>query len=231
MIDLATTNDPAVLHLLRQHPKVTAVETGDAPLRFQQGEWAREVAVGISECEVRGVPELMDNNPMVCADSVAVPSAGATLAVLALGQLVRAGILVEGPALLANMEVSAEELGYFLGPMGVTTQVEEVELRSAVAVTAICAIATPDRLEDLDDLYAEAYGRSAFVGNGDDAAWDVSRIVGTPYALYRLRIAPDQPQSLLTVQVMADRDGKCGAAQIVHAMNIMAGLEETLGIA
>jgi hypothetical protein len=30
---------------------------------------------------------------------------------------------------------------------------------------------------------------------------------------------------------MSDRDGKCGAAQFVHALNIMCGFEESLGIA
>jgi N-acetyl-gamma-glutamylphosphate reductase len=29
---------------------------------------------------------------------------------------------------------------------------------------------------------------------------------------------------------MADRNGKCGAAQVVHAMNVMCGFEESLGI-
>jgi N-acetyl-gamma-glutamylphosphate reductase len=29
---------------------------------------------------------------------------------------------------------------------------------------------------------------------------------------------------------MADRDGKAGAAQVVHALNVMCGFEESLGI-
>jgi N-acetyl-gamma-glutamylphosphate reductase len=37
--------------------------------------------------------------------------------------------------------------------------------------------------------------------------------------------------SLLTVQVMIDRNGKGGAAQVVHAFNVMNGFEESLGIA
>jgi N-acetyl-gamma-glutamylphosphate reductase len=48
--------------------------------------------------------------------------------------------------------------------------------------------------------------------------------------VYRLRVTPNDNASLLTIQVLADRDGKCGAAQVVHMMNVMAGFEETLGL-
>ena len=105
-----------------------------------------------------------------------------------------------------------------------------MDFGTVVAATVISAIQTPDRLEDLDDLYEEAFGRSFFVRRDEASEWDVKLVKSKPHSLYRMRISPDKPQSLLTVQVMADKDGKCGAAQVVHCMNVMAGFEETLGI-
>jgi hypothetical protein len=63
----------------------------------------------------------------------------------------------------------------------------------------------------------------------DDASiWDKGLVEGEPFALYRLSLMHDQPESLLKIQVIADKDGKCGAAQIVHAFNVMCGFEESL---
>ncbi|MFX9858936.1 hypothetical protein ABTP71_18620, partial [Acinetobacter baumannii] len=82
----------------------------------------------------------------------------------------------------------------------------------------------------LASLFDECYQRAFFVGAAE--TWDTREVAGKPHAVYHLRLTPGQEQtSLLTVQVMADREGKCGAAQIVHKLNVMCGLEETLGIA
>jgi len=64
----------------------------------------------------------------------------------------------------------------------------------------------------------------------DGQAWDPSLVARKAAAAYRLSFAADDPTSLLTVRIMADKDGKCGSAQVVHAMNVMCGFEETLGI-
>jgi N-acetyl-gamma-glutamylphosphate reductase len=106
-----------------------------------------------------------------------------------------------------------------------------VPLAGVVVATVIAAIQTPPRLQDIDDLYEERFGRSFFVQRQDSGDWDVKLVLGTQNAVYRLRIAPDEPQSLLTIQVMADENGKCGAGALVHAMNVMAGFEESLGLA
>jgi N-acetyl-gamma-glutamylphosphate reductase len=55
-------------------------------------------------------------------------------------------------------------------------------------------------------------------------------VAGKPFSAYRLRVVPDEPNSLLTVRLLSDPLGKCGAAQVVHAMNVMCGFEESLGI-
>jgi hypothetical protein len=236
MIDLAEAGDPCLLSILRKHPHVARVD--EAPLqgvRFRQGSWQRSVGVGQPGLEVAGLVELMDNNPLVCADTASVPDAASTLALIALGPLVRAGLLAESPTVLVNVPGDAALLGAFLAkegwPHGATLASEEMDFGTVCAATVIAAILTPDRLEDIDDLYEEAYGRSFFVSRDEESEWDVKLVKNQPFALFRLRIAADNPQSLLTVQVMADQNGKCGPAQVVHCMNVMAGFEETIGIA
>ena len=64
----------------------------------------------------------------------------------------------------------------------------------------------------------------------DSTAITLDTVRGKPFAVYRLRFAPDESKSLLTVQVMADSRGKCGAGQVVHALNVMCGFEESLGV-
>jgi hypothetical protein len=177
----------------------------------------------------------MDNNPLVCADAASVPDPASTLALIALGPLIRAGLLHERPTLMINVEADETQVDAFLAREGwregATVSSESLDFGSVVAATVMAEVRTPKRLEDLDDLYEECYGRSFFVRRDEMADWDVSLVQGKPHALYRMRIAVEDPVSLLTIQVMADRDGKCGAAQIVHCMNVMAGFEETFGIA
>jgi N-acetyl-gamma-glutamylphosphate reductase len=114
---------------------------------------------------------------------------------------------------------------------GVTSFFENQDLASVVACTAMALIRTPDKLEDIDELYEESFGRSFFIRRDEESDWTPDIVADKPWAAYRLRITPDAASSLLTIQVMADRNGKCGAAQVVHAMNLMAGFEESLGIA
>lgn len=136
--------------------------------------------------------------------------------------------------MLVSIASSEEEIAPFLEPLGwaegLTLVGEEADLGGAVAATVICAVRTPERLEDLDDLYEERYGRTFYMRRDESAEWHVNLVLGQPFALYRLRIAPDEPNSLLTIQIMADAEGKCGAAQLVHAMNVMCGFEESLGL-
>src|SRR5215218_131169 len=101
MIDRAEASDPRLLELLRNHPRVAEVTTSDEPcLAFHQGPWNRRVLSGDPTPALAGLVELMDNNPLVCADEASVPDPASTLALIALGPLIRAGLLVESATML-----------------------------------------------------------------------------------------------------------------------------------
>lgn len=203
-------------------------------LVFFQGAWRREIRVGDVDGAVFGLVELEDNNPLVCADVTSVPSAAGTLALVALGPLARACLLLEPPLLQLSFEADEERVARELAVTGwsggVTLDCEPRDLGGVLAAAAIAEIPTLDRFEELDELYEEAYGRSFFVREAEEAEWHVDLVRGRPNAAYRLRLTPGDDRSLLTVLAMADAEGKCGAAQIVHAMNVMACFEEGLGI-
>ena len=235
MIDRAEASDPRLLSFLRAHPHVKeVVQSGGPGLRFHQGSWSRSIVVGDPSLEVAGLVELMDNNPLVCADCVSVPDPGSTLTLIAIGPLIRAGLLVEAPTDITNFSADPELIGRFLAMEGwnegVTYHEEPIDLGPVLVASCIAAITTPSRLEDIDDLYEEAYGRSFFVRRCEEG-WDIGLVHGLNHAAYKMQITEDHPNSLLSIQAMADKDGKCGAAQVIHCMNVMAGFEETLGIA
>ncbi len=236
MIDHASSGDREVLRLLRQHPKVTAVqEDTSAGISFRQGEWHRSVVQGDSQTELYGLVELMDNNPLVCADQMSIPTPIGVLAAIALGPLIVSGLLYEEPTILASNgddKYAIDELLRREGwEGGAILSADEKDLGGLLAATVIAAIRTPSRLEDIDDLYEERFGRSFFVHRDEISEWHVDLVRGSQNALFRLRIVPDEPYSLLTIQAMADRKGKCGAGALIHAMNVMAGFEESLGLA
>ncbi len=235
MIDRAEASDSRLLSYLSKHPDVSSVtEASITGLRFTQGSWHRSIEIANPSLEVAGLVELMDNNPLVCADAASVPDPASTLTLIAVGPLVRAGLLVEAPTVITNFTADEELINQFLAKEGwsegVTYHCENIDLGPVLVASCICAIKTPDRLEDIDDLYEESFGRSFFVRRCEEG-WDVSLVHGQPHAAFKMSITPDQPNSLLSIQVMADKDGKCGAAQIVHCMNVMAGFEETVAIA
>ncbi|CAN5423232.1 hypothetical protein BH11ARM1_BH11ARM1_11320 [soil metagenome] len=236
MIQRATSADPAILGLLRKHPKVERVEVGGSSgIEFEIGHWSRAVVIDDLSVEIKGLVEMMDNNPMVCADVVSIPSGAATLALIAFGPLIDAGILVEPPTFLASDSRGTELIADWLKTVGwsagVTLHDEPQELGSILAATGMAAIRTPADLEDIDELYAERFGRSFFVRRNEEMVWATSLVEGQPYACYRMRITPDEPYSLLSLSLLGDRNGKAGAGSAVHAMNVMAGFEESLGVA
>ena len=236
MISVARSSDPTVLEFLRRHPRVNAVEAGNGPgLEFLCGDQLRRVLVGDADAEVAGLVELIDNNPMVCADTVSVGDPLSTLSMVALGPIAWAGMIVERPTVISSFDGDEALVDDFLKTVGwnegATVHVEPKDLGSVRALTAIAAILTPGDWNDVDDIYEERYGRSFFIRRDEDSDWDRALVHGKPYAKYRLRYSPDDMVSLLTISVLADAAGKCGAAQVVHAMNVMAGFEESLGVA
>jgi hypothetical protein len=229
-------SDPRVLEMLGRHPRVRSVEPSEHQgIRFNDGEWAREVRVGDPTVEQFGLLELMDNNPLLCADSVSVPSPAGTLALLALGPAAIAGLLLERPVLVLSFPASESEVGDALQSVGwsegADLHIEALELGDVLVASAIAVVSTPTDLSELEEVYGERYDRSFFVRRVEESQWARDSVSGTPVAGYRISVAPDTGTSLLTVRVMAARSGKCGAAQLVHTMNVMCGFEETLGIA
>jgi N-acetyl-gamma-glutamylphosphate reductase len=45
-----------------------------------------------------------------------------------------------------------------------------------------------------------------------------------------LELTEGESESLLAIHIMADINGKAGAGQFVHTMNVMCGFEESLGL-
>ncbi|MCW5938845.1 MAG: hypothetical protein KF884_05135 [Fimbriimonadaceae bacterium] len=227
-------SDPALRALLEAHPEFepTGTPAEGLTVRWEQGDWRRSVTAGSTATEVRGLAELMDNNPLVCADVASVPSQVGTLALIALGPLARAALLVEAPALRANQDDPS--LDSWLATEGwsggTVFEADRADLGSVLAVTAWAVVPTPDAPEELAELYDEAFSRSFYVRRDQDSDWDTRLVAGRPWACYRLAVTPDDPHCLIRVQVMADRNGKAGAAQVVHALNVMCGFEESLGI-
>jgi N-acetyl-gamma-glutamylphosphate reductase len=221
--------DLALVSLLSGHPGVEVVDGFcDCALCFDQDGWERRLVVGDPSVEAGGLVELADNNPMVCADVVTVPGPVATLALIALGPLVQAGLVLEEPVLQVA-GAGEEDVPGFLGRDAFVSYGEEY-LQGCVAVNAMAVITTPGDWGEIDELYRERFAHSFYVREHMDEKWDVSLVKDRPFALYSLACTQGEETSLLTVKAMADRDGKCGAAQIVHAMNVMCGFEESLGI-
>jgi N-acetyl-gamma-glutamylphosphate reductase len=234
MVQIVRPSDPVLVRLLSAHLGVTLVDGSFDGLSILQGDWKRELVVGDPSCEVAGLVELMDNNPLVCCDRASVPGAVATLALVALGPLARAGLILEEPVMQVG---GADDDGTVPGFLaregwggGVAVSVGDEDLKGAVAANVVAMVPTPGDWGEIDELYRECYAHSFYVRESSEGVWDAGMVIGRPHACYRLSRTAGEGTSLLTVQAMADRDGKCGAAQMVHAMNVMCGFEESLGL-
>lgn len=203
-------------------------------LTFWQGSWKRVIKIEDPHVAEFGLVELIDNNPLVCTDAFSVPGPLTTLLMLAAGPLIDAGLLLEAPVVITNAPIedcrSNEFLASYGWHEGAIIDAEAVEGLDVYALNMFAKIRTPERDSDIDDLYAEKFARSFYISRDETSEWDSRLVKGRPHALFRLRITPGEEESLLTVQSMADVNGKCGAAQMVHAMNVMCGFEECFGI-
>ncbi len=75
--------------LLSRHPHIEWMGEASSGIRFQQGAWERRIEADRPDLPIKGLIELMDNNPIVCADEMSVPGPASTLALIALGPLLR----------------------------------------------------------------------------------------------------------------------------------------------
>ena len=219
-------------HLLENHPAGAELSPNDDFTFESQALWRRSVLTGVSEGALTGLIELADNNPFVCADKVSTPSPLSTLALIALGPLIRACLPADEIMLQASKSLAVPDLGSLLDELGinqsVTLALDDQDLGSVIALNALVPIEEMPDWSLIDDLFEESYGRSFYVRKA--AEWSAAEVSGRPWALYDLRHTPGEDIGLLTVRVMADLRGKAGEAQMIHTFNVMAGYEEHLGI-
>ncbi len=209
------------------------MESQNPGVQFSIEAWDREIRIGDTSSEFYGLIEVMDNNPLVCADSMSVPGPGATLALIALAPLAQAGLIVDSPVLVLNFEDDHAEIEQAVASVGwldgLAIHAEPTDLSGVLAATAMVCVRSPLEFEELQSLYEETFGRSFYI-RSTEAAWTPDVVLQKPYAMYRLSIQTDHPTSLVTVRVLSDPNGKCGASQVIHAMNVMCGFEESLGV-
>lgn len=230
----AGSADPEIQSLLEKHPEVEANLTTTNPgIEFITNR-TRKVEGDPSLSDLGGVIELMDNNPLVCADSAWVPNPAGTLALLALGPLLEAGLVVEPPAVLLSFEADEEGVDQALATIGysggVTFNCENHELGTVRGAYCLAKFQNPQSFDEIDDIYDERYGRSFFVRREENEPWARELVEGKPWACYRLELSEGETQSILAIHIMADINGKLGAGQFVHTMNVMCGFEESLGL-
>lgn len=224
--------------ILEKHPFVDIEGFRDAARNkaaFRQSEGERQVFQRRPGADILyGLPELMDNNPLVCAAEAACPGPAATLALIAAGPLARAGLLRERPAFAFSFDENFSEAEHALETCGwhegAICAGSPADLGTCLSVGCLAEIVFPGEAE-LESLFEEAYGRSFFVRRHKDATWSPDLVAGEPFALYRWQTSPAEGgAAVLRVDVIADIEGKCGAAQLVHMLNIMACFEEDTGI-
>ncbi len=252
-IGSASSCDPVVLGLLRTHPEVETCAEGEHLLQFVQAGRTREVLHGAVIEPTFGLVELMDNNPIVCAERVSIPSAAATMALIVLGPLLLAGAIVRAPILHLNVASSSEDIIASLRALAPMEQLrlvtpnEDPTIGKSVeasvfgklipsegmlAAQASVEIPLALGLAQVTEMFAERFGRSFYVRNrtGTGHVRPTDELLGKPYALYTVQVMRGASTNYALIEASADPNGKPGAAGLIHAMNIMAGLEESLGI-
>jgi hypothetical protein len=221
----------ALKSCLEQHPFVTIdafEEQKSNHMEFSTNR-PRRAYQGNPTTELYGLTELMDNNPLVCADEASVTGAAASLVMVALGPLARAELIASMPAIALNFGLATDEIDIALageGWDGGTVIATEDGYADVLRAECICEIRVPDSIEDIGALYDECFGRSFFVREGSAPA------SGEAYASYALQVEDHGAGTALAkVTAAAAREGKCGAGGLVHMFNVMCGFEESLGVA
>lgn len=233
---IAFTRSKQLADSLALHPRVSSVKQDSQVrgLRFDVDGRSRSVDVGASQSEFFGLLELMDNNPLVCADEMSIPSLGPSLALICLGPLLLSGLVKEAPVFVSNLPLDLSEIESALKTVnwsgGVAVQTEPVEVDGVAFATGMAVIDSLDDPEELADLYQERFGKSGIVRLASAEEWHPEQVAGRPCAYLRISVVPDQPHSLVSIKTMCDTTGAFETAQIINALNIMCGFEDDLGI-
>jgi N-acetyl-gamma-glutamylphosphate reductase len=225
---------PALRAILEKHPFVRLDSFKEGPrneVDFAREGRTRKLVQGNPDIDgAYGLAELMDNNPLVCVDQASCPGAAATLAAIAVAPLAKAGMLIERPAFVFSFETSGDEIDRILAlegwSHGAAVASRPAEIEGCVIATSLSSITMPAGPQDIIDLYDECFGRSFFVRRHEGDDWGPHIVRGTPNARFQLHLS----EGVLRVDVIADPNGKCGASQVVHMLNVMACFEEDLGL-
>jgi len=229
------SGSPALEAMMSRHAHVRLETFGAAEknkVEFGSKNWNRQVVEGDPYVHgPYGLAELMDNNPLVCADIASCPGPSATLAAIAVAPLAKAAMLLERPAIVFSFDDNYEEVNRVLETegwsAGAAVTGNPMELESCLIATSLSKIRIPQSASEVDDLYDECFARSFFVRRHEGDDWGPQLVRGTPNAKYQLILSPGEAHTaVLRVDVIADPNGKCGAAQVVHMFNIMCGFEE-----
>ncbi|MCX7799317.1 MAG: hypothetical protein N2109_03135 [Fimbriimonadales bacterium] len=225
---------PGLEDWVRRHPRLRIAGSLPFP-ELRVG--SRSVVSGGPGEGLYGLPELVDNNPIVCAARVVVPEPAATLAWIALGPAAKAGLLQrdesDSAVLLRFGGLPAERLADALAVIGWTrgTEIEwrKASVENVATLEAFLPLAGDCEPSEVAEAYEEAFGRSFFVRRVSPCEALPHRLAGTPRAEYWIELSPSS-EPMLRVVVAADRRGKLGGAQLVQSLNVMFGWEETTGL-
>ncbi len=183
---------------------------------------------------IGGLVELMDNNPLVCADHSWVPDEATTLLLAAFGPVALSGLVLEAPSVLTNAPIVANAIESGLESIawteGVTLAAVPDDMGDVYALTCLAKVAQPDDWEELDDIYEERYQKALYIRRDETSDWTPDLVRGKNEIVYRLRLTLGEGEGLLSIMVMADKNGRCGPKGALHMMNVMCGFEESLGI-
>lgn len=222
---------PALQKLLQGHPFVAIESFAEEEINrieFDSGR-PRKAYQGNSGVEQYGLTELMDNNPLVCAGEASVTGAAATLVMVALGPLAKAGLIMELPAIALNFGPATDEIDAALateGWLGGTATATSDGEPEALVAECICMIRLPGNAEDIQSLYDECFARSFFVREGQGPTENQA------HASYSISVeAHGDSTALARVVSASNRHAKSGAGGLVHMFNVMCGFEESLGVA
>ncbi len=212
---------PGLDILVRRHPRLLSPQSGSlCALEFGLNSYRRSIVVGYRERYPVGLIELFDNNPIVCAETVCLPTPAATLALLAIDPLFKAGLATRPVRVSCSSPCELADLDPFLNQLddrvNLLRDTRVVADEGCVAVEV--ELAVDQTAEDIEELYDDAYGRSLLVMKAGEA-----HPLAASYAVVKVGDSA-------VVRLASKIEGKAGAAQVIQALNVMAGFEDSLGI-
>lgn len=227
MITIQSSGDPKFEELIQNHPRFDYREGLPDRIEFD----SRMILLSGDPVEPFGLIELMDNNPLVCANVASLPPSDATLMLMALGPMFRAGLPIEPPVFRTTAPKSSSSLTKWLDtPNEIPVDYESVEPSDWLFGHAICLVKNVVDWREIDNLYADSYDRTFYVSVVPDIRTEVKKNQFSPNGFVQLTMTPGEDESLISIHVAGHKNGKCGACQKLQMLNIMCGLEEFLGI-